>query len=250
MARTNLIPVVVTDKNGRVTTVHRKDHHPLAPSSMPAPAANVLRPSLVAQAALAKIESYIGFQGSDRRKHDTLVSLRTYTPDQLNEIDQILGSGGVLARGVARHISDGELPEIILETVHFHNLMKADDYWESAAMVRSLGQYDMVRAAYDLRNQPMDFQQRCVALMRAARSISKRLPENRKSESHPILYIPTDYYFNMEVIKDERLVEMIFNQPDDADVIAEVVAKHGTTDPSVVNGIMNGIKPSIAEGSL
>jgi hypothetical protein len=157
-----------------------------------------------------------------------------------------------LALGVMQHLSAGEVESLINEVIHFHHLSGGSSYWDSAALVRTLGQYSALEMHEDLSKTDDLVQQQCLAIMKAASVIDAESGHDKKSDSHPLEYLPTHYDRDMPIIKDESVVALIMEQPEDAEEIARIVAKHGDSesDAGFVVGIMRGINPALAEGGL
>lgn len=249
----NLIPTVTVDKNGRTTTVHRKPNVSVSNTALPAPAIgeDTARDRILVNHVLALITSLVGRQDVNASKLVPLkTSLNYFKTSFLQRLELYLQCDHATSLGVAQQVVNGEFAEIIDETIYYHQRIGGTDYWDSAALVRSLAHYDPLSIYNDLSKIDEPIRKQCEALIKATSVIDSESGTAPGAEEHPLEYAPADYDRQMRIIKNQGLVKLIMDNPDDAKHIAHIVVKHNTTDQNSILGIMRGIIPALAEGSL
>jgi hypothetical protein len=246
----NLHPTPITDKNGKQTTVHKKAQ-PLptaAESSIPAPSLPVKKDLIeVRQSAEARVTELYD------KHHDSSVDyssylhreIQQYSERILNSIDLATRNDDDLSRGVVEEIVNGEDHALINAAIHYYRESGSTDYFRTALDVRALVTYSPLQKHRDLGDVDEHTQKQCLALMRFSHLIDT-LPA---SPSPFLAYVPYDS-FEMRLIKDESLIELIANRPDDVEMIAGIVLQYGTTNSAVISGVMAGMHPAVAEGYL
>lgn len=251
----NLVPTLTVDVNGRTTTVHKKPMTGALNAAIPAPAVREPRPKgrdEIIEGVITALWRLSGPVG-DYEAHQIRLVVSDHTTEFITRVVEISeGEDTDLALGVVQHISAGEVEPLINEVIHFHKLSGGTSYWDSSALVRTLGQYSALEMNEDLSKTDDLVQQQCLAIMKAASVIDTESRHDKKDDSHPLEYLPTHYGRNMPIIKDESILELIMEQPESAEEIARIVAEHGDseTDAGFVIGIMQGINPALAEGGL
>ena len=220
--------------------------------NIPAPSISRLSHDELVARTLALIEQVKPSEGAGGsiELYETQVILDGYRDDFLVELVTALRGDRSVAEGVTAQVRLGELDEIIREGLHFFKRMDVKNYPKCAALVRSLNQYDVFDQYPNLVIAEEHVQQQCLALMHAAVVLIEETPLGTDPENHLLLFISTELDWAMPVIRDKRLVEMIMEQPDRADEIARIAAKHLNSDPNFILGIMHGIEHALAEGAL
>lgn len=248
----NLIPTVVTDINGRTTTVHKKPNTAASVASVPAPSLRSFGRKEMVEHNCALIEGLRPVTGYEaaRIRQETWSTVNGYSDSFLRVLEKALKGDSRVASDVADQVRRGEFDEIIREGLHFFKRMGMTNYPRCAALVRSLNQYDALSQypSTDLAEEHV--QQQCIAIMNAAMVLTEETPFGTDKEHHLLQFIEIEGDWTMPVIKDELLVEFIMERPDDAKEIARIAAKHMNSEPSFIIGIMHGINPAIAEGGL
>jgi hypothetical protein len=245
----SLVPATITDKNGKVTTVHKKPQKAAVVVSMPSPSLPVQETSSPVRLTVTAriIELYDathvpgGFDYRTYLKND----MQHYSESTLRAIDLALKDDGKLAESVAEHIVHGVDESVLRETLHYHQRSGSDDYLRTASEIRALGNYPVVSEHEDLSIVDEQTQKQCLALMRFSRLIDT--PQEFPS---PFLDYVDNESYDSRVINSESLVALIAQRPDDVDKIAEIVLKYRTSNGAAVHGIMEGALPTTAEGYL
>lgn len=249
MPNPNLIPTLITDRNGKLTTVHKRPQALSQAALLPSPALQPVKDRKhlekgVYEGLLAVFTKM--HEVTEQGRTDLSNDLRGYSESTLHSLSLIFTQDDDLARGVALHMMQGESEALVNETIFFYRLTDSHDYWKTAAEVRALGQYAPVSFYNDLSKEDEYVTDICLALMKVSRLIDT-VPDN---PSPHLEYTPTGNLWDMAVIKDEELVNFIATRPEDADEIAEIIRDYDTTNPAAINGIMQGNTPSLAEGTL
>lgn len=246
----NLIPTLVVDVNGKTTTVHKKPQGAASNKSIPAPVDTSsfgLANSIADACANA---THLGEMG-DRARHDFRNDLRfTYSLESLQRIDSEIRKGGVAAEGIIQQLREGESEWNILGTLHFYPKLGIDDYKHAGTLVRSLNDYEYFAEQGGKCKSDENVEQQCIGVITLTHHLDalSTLPPN--DIAHPLRYDYDRRNFLSMSIKDERVMNMVIERPDEAKTIAEIVAKHGNADPNFIMGVMHGFNPALAEGGL
>lgn len=174
-----------------------------------------------------------------------LKELQDYSGTPLRNIATAIQESSELAEGVAAQISAGYNPYAINDAIHLHRKTEAKDYLRTVSDVSALYYYERVNVHDDLSIADEDIQQQCIALMKFARRIDT-LPQ----EPSPFLDYTDGLEYDLRIINDEGLVNLIANRPGDVEKIAEIVIEYRTSDAATVNGILEGELPPLANGHL
>lgn len=248
MKISNLVPTTITDKNGKITTVHKKSQKAAVALSLPSPSlsfsekADKLRLAVTARIIeLYDASHQTGFNYHSYLKND----MQQFSERTLHIIDLALKDNKSLAECVAESIVHGANESTLNETIHYYRKSESDDYMRTAAEVQALGNYPVVSEHDDLSVVDEQTQKQCLALMKFPRLVDT-LPE---SPSPYLNYVEGEAY-DSRVIKSESLAALIAQRPDDVERIAEIVLQYRTSNGAAVHGIMEGALPTTAEGYL
>lgn len=243
--RAHLTPTVVTDKNGRLTTVHKKPQSLASAVSLPSPSMPVMKTlSESRRSVVGMVEAtYSQFRGaiSTRRLPE---QVQGYPERAVRHIELALQGSDDLAQGVAEQLVLAENPTFILETIHYYGKTNSKDFWTTEAEVRALHQYPVVNINNDLSAVDEYVQQQCLALMKFPQLI-----DAPRSPSPFLDYLPGDRR-DTRVINTPELATLIAMRPEDVEQIAEIVLKYRTSDAATINGLLNGERPTFAAGHL
>jgi hypothetical protein len=244
----NLTPTTITDKNGKVTTVHKKPQKNTTAVPMPSPSLPQHKSKSALHRAVTKriAELYNMNHDSafDYRPYLTK-EVRQYSEHTLHTMHRALRTDGDLAQVVAEQIVHGENALLIKETLHYYQKTESENYWRTASEIRTLANYSATNQHDDLTTVDENTQQSCIALMTFPRLIDT-LPQTPS----PFLDYLAGEHHDSRVINDDDLATLIAQRPDDTERIAEIVLKHGTTDAAIINGILEGALPALADGHL
>lgn len=242
----NLIPTLVTDKNGKLTTVYRKPQVSPVATSVPAPPVAAKKDTNeVRRAVTERIIELRDVQSGGPFDHAAYIAdeVQKYSERTLRNVElALLGNDYELAEAVAEQIGLAQTEFTVNTSIHFYWRSESDDYWKTVAEVSALLHYPFINQ-YDDLTVDETIQQQCLALMKFTRLIDK-LPYS------PHLDYIDDQNYDARVINDESLVALIVNRPEDVERIAEIVIEYGTSNGPTINGIMAGELPAVAEGYL
>lgn len=235
----NLVPTVITDVNGRTTTVHKKRGDTTTAAKLPAPTAVDLAASIVT--LMRKIRPLV-----DRDNHDLRNELQArYYPEAMQRIEAALRHGGPLGEGVAVHLFNGTHGWIVTESLHYYPKLGIEEFNRVARLVFSLSSYD------GAQKSPSDSEEQgYVNLMLLTHLIDTMSTIASDDPSHPLEYNNENDNWSVAKIRNAALVDYIITTPDDMNELAEIIIKYGVTDPNTIMGIREGIAPALAEGTL
>lgn len=245
----DLTPTTITDKNGKITTVHKKPQQKNN-ASTPLPS-----PSLPRHKSMTDLRSSVTERIAElyNQNHQSAFDYRPYLakeiqqyPEQtLRTIDHALQTDNDLAQGIAESIVHGESMTVLKETLHYYQKTESENYWRTASEVRALEHYTAIDTLSDLTAVDEDTQKSCIALM-----TFPRLIDNLPATPSPFLDYIADEHYDRRIIKDDDLATLIAQRPDDTERIAEIVLQRGTTDAPTINGLLDGALPALADGHL
>lgn len=244
----NLIPTPITDKNGKLTTVHKKPQtlHS-AESKIPAPTPPMNDLSELRCAVETRVQELYDKNHDSTFDYSAYLKkeVQSYPERTLKNIDLATRNDGPLAQCVAEDIVHGEEQTLISATIHYYLRSGSTDYRRTALDVRTLINYAPFRNYRDIGDVDEHTQKQCLAMMKFT-----QLTDTMPAAESPFLdYVPYDDS-DMRFIKDGSLIELIANRPDDVERIAEIVLQHGTSNAAAINGILEGALPPVAEGYL
>lgn len=251
----NLVPTVITNANGWITTVYRKPQSQTAKTGIPAPAPTV-ETNQTLSVRIAKLYEELHDEPiSERALNDTRNLIRTnYEFETLKIIETEMAKGGEIARGLCFQIDNEQYDQDIKYALHFYPMLGIDDYARVTALVEAAHRYPLNFQLHDLMLRDQEAQETAVAVMKLTHLIDLKTEIPIRHDEHPLGYAPlhSDHgeQWRYATIRNHALVEYIMEHPDEVESVAEIVAKHNVTDPNAILGIRDGITPSLAEGSL
>lgn len=248
MKNNSLVPTTISDKNGKITTVHKKLQKAAVSASLPSPSLPVTDSIDTLQLAVMEriVELYDKNHqsGFDYRPY-LMTDIKKYSENMLHSLKLTLKDDTDLSESVAEQVVNGTGESTLNETIHYYKKSGSDDYLRTAAEVQALGEYSVVSSHEDLSLVDEPTQKQCLALMKFPRLVDT-LP---KSPS-PFLDYTDSGAYDLRIIRSESLVNLIAQRPDDVEKIAEIALEYGTSNGAAINGIMDGAFPTTAEGYL
>ena len=248
--RENLVPDVVVDKNGKVTTVYRKPRVPQAKGATPLfpPVAVVTREErkLMIRDSISDLIDL-----DDERDIDALhKTLGQYSGKFLEELETALRDEDVnFATALAANVFTEENEEILRECITFARSLGLNDMGEAFSLVRSMRLQNRFSGYRDVSKAPEDMQRDYVALM----GLTRLLSEHDKDASSPAMNYVEQSNSGlppMPLIVDEGLVDLALESQQSMELMRNVIIDYNTADPNVIKGIMSGLTPTLAAGSL
>lgn len=256
---TRLVPTPIVDKNGKPTVVHRKPPKASSGAVIPGPItepagtsrrAVVERVSRIVESIMDSTDVNRGIErGMVRKMMDEL-----HSTEFLLSMEKYLGSTGSESVGVAEQISYGESERPILETLHFHSQLEGANYTRTAAQVESLRFYQIAPSGADLLGGDELVQEQLLAVLKVTdaieRTLTSRVPVGVDAD-HPLRHIHTSFMGQpVHELRDYALVELVKERSAEADQMSAIISEYKTYDPQVIRGILDGVTPSLAIGSL
>lgn len=238
----NLIPSVITDVNGRVTTVYRKPETavPLI-SRLPAPVLNGGVAGLV-----LRIGDRLRF--GDRKRHDLKSSLRSCSPQFLEWVDSLLAGDKKVVAGVVELVTAGASESQIRDTVFFHEKLRDagtdEGVQETFLLVCGLSRYEEFEEVSEFNGENGDVIEQCVGLLQVAIALERESSGSLGTGSLMGLQITRGMIFNVGI------KNLVLENPGRAGEITRTIHEHHTADVSVIRGLLEGTTSSLASGTL
>lgn len=241
----NLVPTVITDVNGIVKTVHKKPQDAARGFKPAAPPLSYSARQARVRYLIDSIDELVG-----ETSQAAIFTLSKANDQHLTLIEELFRSEDPLSTPVAGQLIEGRSIDFVAECIYLVPKLGIADYGDASSYVSAVRQYEEFRRLKDLSDIDPDTEQQVIAVITATRIIETEHTAHTDDPDYPLQYIVTGSEWGLRVIKNERLVSMIMNRTQDAEVIARIVAKHGHTEPSAIEGIMEGIIPALADGAL
>jgi hypothetical protein len=177
-------------------------------------------------------------------------SLRYYSKEFLDELDVALDDEDLnFTTSLAGMIFGEERQEVARECIAFAPRLGLDDMGKAFTLVRSLKNYKRFSGHRDLSLAPEDVQEDCVSLM----GLTRLLAEHDVNESSAAL----EYWDQssrglapMPIVTDNELIDFALDSPSNLELVQKVITEYSTADPNVIKGILSGLAPTLAAGSL
>lgn len=245
--RDHLTAVPTVDKNGKHTTVYRKNEkEPKVVQSFPSPVATpsaVHRLELDRKVSLALLD--VGWhEARDRRLVvDTVKGLSVGT---VLRIDQMLASAGddrdKLTKQITEEVKHGaddpDFESRLNHSLHFYPVISDWPYSLVRKIIGSLNHYEQLPPMENFTYDD-DVMEKCVALLRVFDAAHLTIPEG------------TPWYNNLYcMFEDERLVELIFDNPEKSELLAATVRDRRTIDAEMLSLVVHGEASALSSGTL
>lgn len=248
--RENLVPDVISDVNGKVTTVYRKPLLSVAKEFTP------LFPPVVANmreerllGLKDKVAELIGLD-EPRDLEALSKSLRYCSTEFLEHVDTALDSDDAnFTTSLAGFVFGEEREEVVRECIAFAPRLGLDDMGEAFTLVRSLKNYKRFSGHRDLSLAPEDVQEDCVSLMGLTRLLAGQ-DVNESSAALEYWDQSSRGLAPMPVVIDHELIDFALESKESLKRIQNVIRDYSTAEPNIIKGILNGIAPTLAAGSL
>lgn len=277
MARNNLTPTLIVDKNGKPTTVHKKNARASTLPGIPSPVPDMKSRKEREDMARGLSARVIDLIGEDTGRFDTgpkrLMNLlgKTHSVKFVRNLVPLLAEDTDESRGVARQIAGGADEFRIGETRYFYERMPGIDYRDLTALVASLRDYRLTMPA-DLRDADEMTNRQNIGLMKVTDAIRRHLESQRQKpilitgrpgggmssgiflhhrDDGPLRHLLTNLDGKeVKVLTEHALISLIYERPDDADKMVAVIDNHGLTTAREIVGVLEGVLPVLADGAL
>ena len=248
-----LIPTPVVDKNGRLTTVHkRNDLGASSDISIPAPIVAIpeqpSKKKLVGKLA-DRIDDILCLD--DPEQKDYLVeNLTEYDHDFLVKLDG-LGDSWL----AATLVNDHEPAIMINETLAFVDGIKAYSTPDAIDLVRTLHSYPLLGKYRDYSLAPQEVQDQCVRLLRVADAMRCHSSDNLERGLRILQDDELDDTRNPSLdssylLSDERMIQGILDDPAFADRAITVIKERGTSHYDAIVAVLNHEQVALSDGVL
>lgn len=248
-SKENLVPDVITDRNGKVTTVYRKTAAKNVVKNIPVVPVSVNTDDEVRSELHADICStlFIDEPGDQEMLSRIIGSYRSVFLQRISSA--VKDEDYNFATAIAANVFGDASRTFLSECMVFLKQAGTDDMGEAGSLILSVHRLPQFREFNDFSKAPENVQRMVVDLMNLTRVMSE-LNYDFGSSRMPLDYVhqPHNGLAPYPVITDEALVNLALDG--NTERMMEVIREYGTADASVIKGILNGITPSLAEGSL
>ena len=239
--RDNLVPTPTVDRNGKATTVYRRDNTSMnaakpIPAPMPlSPDAReklILRTSdeLVAGNLIAKETKLAVRRNIYSYSNEMLHTIRIAISNDMSENKGMNGSAGKIRSKIAA----GDSEESINEAIFFYPLLAHRGIAVTSHVVDALHKFPQLPASADYSREDHRTVTQCTALIRV---IDKLSPLHGALNSN-------------WTIEDQRLTELVLANPERGEKIASFIEARESADPDLIEAMLTSEAPALNDGLL
>lgn len=250
MNNSPLVPTPTVDKNGRQTTVYRRvEADNKSANGIPAPRVSGVRVP-VSEEIVNAISGILMYDEGDREEEELRRYLQKLSPVFRETLTGVLNDEDYnFVTSVAANIHDLNDEAFLNEFIRFVREAGINDLGRAGGMVRALHRYPLhlVGGHHDLTKAPDAVQESCSRLLRVTAALEELYEEDMTS----IRYI--DFYNGLSsapILANDQMIDLVASDAYATEKILEIIATYRTHDVNAIFGIMNGVEPSLAEGSL
>lgn len=244
-----LTPTVITDKNGKITTVHRKtDTVKQTKTVMPSPTVpDEDLKNLIADVTVVVYQELDGGSAaaySNREIARAVENIKSYPRELLGMLHETLSTHSPSCRTLSKLIQSGRVSnEVLYECAYFSPKLVVHP---SASMdaIRGLRYYSELPRMDNYALSDEETQTRIVSLLNVVVAVDGVCDGMREN---PLRWAGDQM---IPVLKDDRLVELVWNNPDKAEVISRFIEDRMTVDFDAILEVVRNDSNSLAEGLL
>lgn len=248
-----LAPVRILDKNGKATTVYRRGSDTVdEPVTLPKPAFSLPSEADIKESRTRRISEEVifltGAEGDSADEAERIyTSLQEYSTEFLKKVDRLLlvsdTANDVAANDAALLIKDGYSEGSINEVLKYREVAGIPGFYQSMRLVQTLDakNYPGLPESDDYSKADDAVQSQCNALLKVTGAIWNHVGESRGALKN---------LNNVPVIADSRLVTLVLEHHEDADVITSLIRDRKTADFDVIDGVLNSASTPLSSGSL
>lgn len=245
----NLIPTKVVDKNGRLTTVHKRGEEPTQVlSSIPAP---IVSPVIDSdnEARIARIIDEIGESVSIESEDEVRWTLESYSPEFLVTVEAALQELETVTTA-ALLIQAGDPQHLVSEAITFLPQVKMLGFYEAVRVVQSLhgGFYPDLPKRDDYSIAEAQIQSQCVALLKVTLAMQQKTDD--RNTSMRMVDVGESNFDRVAIMSDQRMIALVLERPQDADLIVDTITNRRTGDFGVIHAVLNSEAIALSGGTL
>lgn len=241
-SRDNLVATPTVDRNGRATTVYRRQGAGTADAKrIPSPqiiSSGEDRMELTREVSLKLLGDAI-IPAADRRA--IVENLHTYSDEMLKKILKTVSAEENAQQGKRRldklhvKIARGATEDSINEALFFYPLTEDSGAVASNRLIDSLSHYPQLPESDDYSREDPVTVERCTALIRVADALS---------------YLTGDVLNPEWVITDQRLTQLVLANPGRGEQIAGIIKERQSVDVDLIESIIGGDSAALDDGRL
>lgn len=252
----NLVPTTVVDKNGRLTTVHRKPASPATSAhTIPSP---VLSHVETQRESIVRLVVHSSKLANEKMVTKVIETVASFSPEHLPHVKAALEDEN-LVRGISHVIRWGGSERHVREAIRFLPHFGERRWIAGLGLVRSLHGFkkDSTEMRYsglplvdDYSAADEKTQLQCEALLKVTRAIDD-CPYKDSHQWLTSVEIGDEYskhhFTQTAVIEDERLVRLTLERYEDVALIVDAIMSRKTADYDVIGPMMEN---ALGEGNL
>lgn len=238
-SRSNLTPTPTVDKNGRQTTVYRKQ------VAVTANATGVPAPALADTSVARRTELIRRVMSNfriDRDTDDALMKMTravaTYPVDLLEKLCDPDTASSDYYWMINAMVDDGGTAESVNEYLHFLPDVTEASLYVSQALVKSLHGYSQLPSSADYSRENEELRSQCSALLRFSNAARLAGLEVFKDD---------EFRFTL---KDHAMVELILENHDSVGTLVAAVRERKSADPVMLDSVLKTDSPALGKGVL
>jgi hypothetical protein len=248
----NLTPTPVVDKNGRQTTVYKRAEGSVKYATViPAP--------VVVDPAQDEIDAKVNWiideidesvHLSDQEDREAVRStLETYSPEFLIKVEEALQHLETVTIA-SLLIAAGESESLVSEALTFMPQMEVVRFHESLNLVKSLHRdyYPGLPKVKDYGVADDHVQSQCIAILKISLAM-KRYSDDRDGDLR-MVDVGTENIDRAAIMADQRMIALVLERPDEADLIVDTIRERGTGEFGVIHAVLSNEAIALSSGTL
>lgn len=246
----HLVPTAIVDKNGRLTTVHRR-----AASSVPKPSDFPSPVPRLAERSKQEIIPGIIDELNELKMIDAgdveylTEKLDEYTLDFLVRAEAALQESPEMSSLVGLLIESGADEFHINEAIRFFPEMESRDFWDALRLIKTLhGYYPSLPEEDDYSKASPAVQSQCSALLKVTSAV--RLSTRDERGTMRMISVGDKNFDRVAILNDERMIALVLDNPEQAERIIEIITDRGSAEFGMVHAVLHAESLALASGTL
>ena len=248
--KNNLIPTPIVDKNGRLTTVHKRQEV-AGKENITLPSPVVTEPKRSKQDMISGIieemrEMDLCWDGDETESATS--TLGGYSTSSLLMVEDALQKDAESASLAGLLVNAGESQVLVSEALLYMPQMVYKVFWDAVRQVKTLhGFYPTLPPCDDYSKADEYVQQQCAALLKVTSAVDTMARDGNQTMKMTAVGNKSD---RVAILSDSRLIEYVIDHPQSADQIVDLIEDRGVSDYRVIHAVLHSESLALSNGML
>ena len=246
-----LVPTPVVDKNGRLTTVYKRQEVSGRDGSvLPSPVVTELkRAKQDIISGIVEEMREMNLCWNDDEIESITHTLNGYAIASLLMVEDALQKDAESASLVGLLIQAEEEQEFVSEALLYMPQMGYKGFWDAARQVKTLhGYYPTLPPCDDYSKADEYVQQQCAALLKVTAAVDTMARDG--NQTMKMTAVGNKNLDRVAILSDSRLIEYVIDHPQSADQIVALIADRGVSDYRVIHSVLHSESVALSSGML